>query len=163
MTAWQEFKRNGKETELFSEDERDENVAVVDETGAAFYVPRYMRSNSKKGRSRSNSNGSMCCVFCRANGEAFEVYTSHDIHNKNGKTTCPVLRNYVCPMCGETGDKGHVSSFDLFLFLVHCSFWFLDPLTQIIPNWRTVLVPPICKKIDNLEYVNRFFYVGHYG
>lgn len=47
------------------------------------------------------------CGFCRQNGESAEIYTSHRLKARNGRVLCPVLRNYVCPTCGATGDTAH--------------------------------------------------------
>nr|BAD88623.1 nanos-related protein [Dugesia japonica] len=47
------------------------------------------------------------CVFCRNNNEPFEMYVSHKVKDLNGKVTCPVLRNYTCPLCNSTGDFAH--------------------------------------------------------
>lgn len=47
------------------------------------------------------------CGFCRQNGESAEVYTSHRLKARSGRVLCPVLRSYVCPTCGATGDTAH--------------------------------------------------------
>ncbi|KAI5608415.1 nanos-like 1 [Silurus asotus] len=47
------------------------------------------------------------CGFCKQNGESVEIYTSHRLKARNGRVLCPVLRNYVCPICGATGDAAH--------------------------------------------------------
>ena len=48
----------------------------------------------------------MSCKFCKNNGECPEVFTKHRLHL--GETTlCPLLRHYVCRLCGKTGDKAH--------------------------------------------------------
>jgi len=51
------------------------------------------------------------CRFCRNNGEKEEVYLSHKTKEQDGNVQCPVLRNYICPKCGESGDKAHTISY----------------------------------------------------
>lgn len=52
----------------------------------------------------------MICKFCQNNGESPEVYTKHRLHYRE-KTVCPLLRNYVCPLCNSTGDFAHTISY----------------------------------------------------
>lgn len=47
------------------------------------------------------------CNFCKHNGESKNVYTSHPLKRDDGTVVCPILRNYVCPLCGVTADKAH--------------------------------------------------------
>ncbi|CAF0795427.1 unnamed protein product [Didymodactylos carnosus] len=49
----------------------------------------------------------MKCKFCFENGESFEVYRSHMLYNGAGTILCPILRAYICPKCGATGDLSH--------------------------------------------------------
>ena len=53
------------------------------------------------------SNRGTVCVFCRNNGESEEVYLSHLLKGPDGKTTCPILRAYTCPICKASGDESH--------------------------------------------------------
>lgn len=53
----------------------------------------------------------MHCVFCMNNKDHERVYSSHNLKDADGKVTCPVLRNYVCPKCGATGDTAHTISY----------------------------------------------------
>jgi len=48
----------------------------------------------------------LICKFCKNNGEAPEVYTKHRLQHDE-RTLCPLLRHYVCRLCGGTGDKAH--------------------------------------------------------
>jgi len=47
------------------------------------------------------------CVFCRNNGEAEAVYTSHQLKDPEGAVTCPILYIYTCPICGANGKSAH--------------------------------------------------------
>jgi len=48
------------------------------------------------------------CSLCHRNGEAEELYSSHDLKARDGVTiTCPILRCHVCTVCGATGDRAH--------------------------------------------------------
>ncbi|GAA6083604.1 nanos homolog 1 [Tachysurus ichikawai] len=70
-------------------------------------------SESSSGRRSPESQGSVqnseksVCGFCKQNGESAEIYTSHRLKARTGRVLCPVLRNYVCPICGATGDTAH--------------------------------------------------------
>ena len=47
------------------------------------------------------------CALCKKNGEAREFYTTHVLKDNRGKIICPILRKYVCPTCGASGDRAH--------------------------------------------------------
>nr|XP_033810343.1 nanos homolog 2 [Geotrypetes seraphini] len=47
------------------------------------------------------------CNFCKHNGESKNIYSSHMLKKPDGTIICPVLRKYICPLCGATGDIAH--------------------------------------------------------
>ena len=54
------------------------------------------------------SNGRQkVCTFCKSNGEAEHIYTSHALKNSINKITCPILMQYSCVECGATGENTH--------------------------------------------------------
>ncbi|XP_043932163.1 nanos homolog 2-like [Protopterus annectens] len=77
--------------------------------------------NIRKGDSKHGPNfkasdlqHKVICNFCKHNGESKRVYSSHALKKKDGTITCPILRKYVCPVCGATGDVAHT--------LMYCPF-----------------------------------------
>ena len=66
---------------------------------------RLQRSRTKKVQKKPNA--SRVCVFCRNNGEAESVYTSHQLKDPEGNITCPILYIYTCPICGANGKSAH--------------------------------------------------------
>ncbi|RNA14330.1 Nanos-like 1 [Brachionus plicatilis] len=51
------------------------------------------------------------CLFCENNGEPEEIYMSHPLKDSLGKVVCPILRNFTCPKCGESGDYAHTNKY----------------------------------------------------
>ncbi|XP_023263657.1 nanos homolog 1-like [Seriola lalandi dorsalis] len=66
-------------------------------------------SSSASSLSDTSCSGtsSVCCRFCKQNGESPMVYRSHKLKSDEGRVTCPILRNYTCPICDATGDYAH--------------------------------------------------------
>jgi hypothetical protein len=57
-----------------------------------------------------NQEVGMKCNFCFNNKEPSEVWSTHNL-KEEGKIACQILRNYVCPKCGATGDKAHTNRY----------------------------------------------------
>ena len=57
------------------------------------------------------SKTNACCSFCKNNGEPKHIYSTHSIKDSNGKITCPLLKIYKCPICGESGQNAHTITY----------------------------------------------------
>ena len=53
----------------------------------------------------------MSCSFCENNGEKKEIYMSHPLKDSLSRVVCPILRNFTCPKCGESGDYAHTNKY----------------------------------------------------
>ena len=58
-----------------------------------------------------NPNKQIICTFCKTNGEPEHIYKSHTIKNIQGRVTCPLLKEYVCPACGQSGENAHTITY----------------------------------------------------
>jgi len=48
------------------------------------------------------------CRFCQVNGEEEEFYRNHSLRTDDGRVSCPILRDYNCPICNNKGgDQAH--------------------------------------------------------
>jgi protein nanos 1 len=113
--AFEEFSKNGIEQDLDEVDlfqsklrERTTTPATRPINPEPSYNPvavEYM--NQKRRRSKKKASKTVC-VFCKNNNEQPQVYQSHVLKDAEGRTTCPILRKYTCPICGvRGGDEAH--------------------------------------------------------
>lgn len=71
-------------------------------------------------------NKVLMCSFCKNNGESEVIYRSHSLKDSVGRITCPLLRNYVCPICGESGQNAHT--------ITYCKLFKKSKQTSILAN-----------------------------
>ncbi|XP_071793691.1 nanos homolog 1-like [Asterias amurensis] len=92
-----EFRRNGTES-------------MVERLDSLYRDDVFRPLNSEEDASRRimrKQRATVWCVFCKNNGERESVYSSHILKDQDGKTLCPILRAYTCPLCGVNGDHAH--------------------------------------------------------
>ncbi|KAF0872325.1 nanos homolog 2 [Crocuta crocuta] len=76
------------------------------ETGELRPGPQQERAQGPGGPGASGGLAALC-NFCKHNGESRHVYSSHQLKTPDGVVVCPILRHYVCPLCGATGGQAH--------------------------------------------------------
>ena len=103
--AHEDFQRNGVDADL---DELDVYQSQLRERSVELTVPEntvlkdYLALKRQKSKKSKKS-----CAFCKNNGEQPDIYLSHALKDNEGRVLCPILRKYVCPMCGVCGDNAH--------------------------------------------------------
>jgi hypothetical protein len=114
-TSTNTFKRNHSESSTLSTSPSSSNES----TGCDHYqkkelpsVRAYTTYNNLSFLTKSNTTKlSVCCSFCKNNGEKEAIYTSHAMKNSKGKVTCPLLKIYKCPVCGMSGEDAHTITY----------------------------------------------------
>ncbi|XP_034036558.1 nanos homolog 3 [Thalassophryne amazonica] len=82
-------------------------MSEVEPRGGEQPTSRRIQRDVRAKSNRVASSSSDYCRFCKRNGETAQVYESHRLKSYDGKTICPILYNYTCPLCGGTGEKAH--------------------------------------------------------
>ena len=106
--SYEDFKRNGVEADLDEIDQYQHQLREVRTLTDAGTNPALAYYINKQ---RKNKHIKKVCVFCKNNGELPSVYNSHVLKDADGKVTCPILRKYICPLCGTHGDTAHTISY----------------------------------------------------
>ncbi|XP_071341996.1 nanos homolog 1 [Trachinotus anak] len=99
-------------------DHRDTERPKTEEAAPWSHIQATSRQEERKHSTENSSASSLSdtsctgasadyCRFCKQNGESPRVYRSHKLKSVDGKVTCPILRNYTCPICEATGDYAH--------------------------------------------------------
>lgn len=109
--AKEDFLNNGVEAEL---DEWDLYQSQLREQTAADCITRESTSDpllqeylALKEKKKHMKKAKKVCVFCKNNGEPIAVYSCHVLRDDVGIISCPILRHYICPLCGYSGDLAH--------------------------------------------------------
>jgi hypothetical protein len=122
-----DFNRNGIEVPLMNEKEMNGSNTLLTKyepfgnTGFNFSrtLAKQMQSNSSVSRletkptelysktkpKQRRPKTQMFCAFCKNNNETQEMYRSHILKDTEGKTVCPILQKYNCPICNNNGGE----------------------------------------------------------
>lgn len=65
----------------------------------------------EKKKKYGDANKIVECSFCKNNSEPEFIYRSHALKDSIGRITCPLLKIYTCPMCGESGQNAHTLTY----------------------------------------------------
>ncbi|XP_021101692.1 nanos homolog 2 [Heterocephalus glaber] len=85
-------------------------LALIQSRSQRLEVEETEETEGPRSRSlleRGLEPGATLCNFCKHNGESRHVYASHQLKTPEGVVLCPILRHYVCPLCGATGGQAH--------------------------------------------------------
>ena len=93
LHAMQNKFKGSRNSEMKKLPKRSENIDLSD----------YLR----KALEQKAAGRTKMCTFCKSNGEAEHIYTSHALKNSINKITCPILMQYSCVECGATGENTH--------------------------------------------------------
>jgi len=108
------FKRNHSESSTLSTSPSSSNDSISSENFQRKELPStkaYTTFNNLNFLTKPNTKLSVCCSFCKNNGEKEAIYTSHAMKNPRGKVTCPLLKIYKCPVCGMSGEDAHTITY----------------------------------------------------
>ncbi|CAF1019957.1 unnamed protein product [Brachionus calyciflorus] len=72
-------------------------------------VTKYIQKSSQI--LNKNPNKVILCTFCKNNREPEHIFRSHSIKDIRGRVTCPLLKEYKCPACGESGENAHTITY----------------------------------------------------
>lgn len=82
------------------------------------------------------------CVFCRKNNEVTMLVHSHEVKDGADIATCPMLRQFVCAICGASGDTAHT--------LKYC------PLAHTVPFGVMVMLRHLTDKVNERHKQQRY-------
>ena len=81
--------------------------SLLENSFSCEFSAQLQRQNAGLEMFNDPSSWAWICKFCLNNGEDDTKFLSHRLKDDRGRITCPVLYNYVCPICGATGPWAH--------------------------------------------------------